>query len=83
MGDANFPSSIDDRKCRSSSAKVISIISLLTGRSLKTAFSNYDHNFKYRVGKTVKPTEHFNKSMEPCASGIHWFLSKQDAHSWY
>ena len=37
-------------------------------------------SFKYEVGKVVKPVRKFDKNFkEDCASGIHFFLTKEEA----
>lgn len=81
-----------NKKCRASSAKVISIHAqerLDTGSSRysvykkskrKIAFSLHDENFEYRIGKTVKPRTKFTlNSREECASGIHFYLTREEA----
>ena len=43
-------------------------------------FSKHDPNFKYVVGETVRPKEAFNDSLvSECESGIHFFITRQEA----
>lgn len=70
-------------KCRASAALVLSIEPIDHGREAEKVFSTYNHNFFYRVGDIVVPTkpfdEHFAKT---CTSGIHFFLSREEAKNW-
>jgi Family of unknown function (DUF5758)/Pentapeptide repeats (8 copies) len=66
------------RKCRAEYAEVIEITK--GSRKLKTALSTYDGDFKYEVGKTVKPLEPFSENWtNECASGIHFYITKIEA----
>jgi hypothetical protein len=58
------------RKCRAEYAVV------LEGEGV----SEHDSSFKYKVGQTVRPTKPFdeNRFLE-CASGIHFFITRQEA----
>jgi hypothetical protein len=43
-------------------------------------FSRHDPNFKYEVGKTVRPTKPFCEDrFDECSSGIHFFLTRDEA----
>jgi len=44
-----------------------------------TVRSLHDKSFKYKVGKTVKPKYGFDKSDNDCGSGIHGFLTPEEA----
>lgn len=69
-----------ERKCRASAAKVLSITSTNGKVKYKTGRSRHDYKFMYRVGKTVKPRQVFNTDpMVQCASGIHFFISREEA----
>ena len=58
------------RKCRAEYAVV------LEGNGV----SRHDPEFKYRVGETVRPREPFDDDRwNECASGIHFFLTRQEA----
>ena len=69
------------RKCRAEYAEVLEITK--GNRKLKTAISTYDSNFKYEVGKTVKPIEKFSENwLEECESGIHFYITKLEAENY-
>jgi hypothetical protein len=73
---------VDHRKCRSSSAHVLSATCLATGKKLNKEveiFSDYDPTFIYLVGQKIKPIKKFNTNAVKCASGIHFFLRMKDA----
>ena len=75
----------ENKKCRASRAVVVSIHNCLTGDILlgAAAKSSYDPNFLYEVGKVVKPTSRFSKKFkEDCASGIHFFLTHDEARNY-
>ena len=66
------------RKCRASKAKVIKFI----GGEETEYMSQHDVAFIYRVGETVEPTKPFDDSWcEECASGIHFYLSFEEAEA--
>lgn len=80
-------------KCRASRAKVLGIYEITQGdyklrcdetKLVEEAYSRRDSNFRYRVGKIVKPTVPFDKrfSMD-CTSGIHFFLTKEEALKYF
>lgn len=73
----------DSGKCRAERAKVLRIETLggleVVGVS---AYSGHDTNFRYRVGRTVRPTRPFSTKDEECASGIHFFFTKALARAW-
>lgn len=72
-------SSAYGRKCRCSKAIVLEITGK-NGKPLKKAKSQYDNEFEYRVGETVQPTKPFDEDRwNECASGIHFFITKQEA----
>ena len=69
--------SINNKKCRTNKAKVISI----DGNNKKglQIESDYDNNFIYEVGKIVEvPNFNLMYNVE-CASGIHFFWTKEEA----
>lgn len=70
---------IDARKMRASKAFVHSIASKNNKESLNVAYSDWDSNFKYAVGKTVKPTSSFCSTPHQCEPGIHFFMQLEDA----
>jgi len=73
-------SSATTRKCRASEAKVVKIWNYKTNKVFKSGVSQYDNNFIYEVGKTVKPIDNFDEDRwNLCASGIHFFMTLQEA----
>ena len=70
--------SINNNKCRTNIAKVIDIF----GGDGKTAVSQYDINFVYKKGKTVK-VDDFNLAYNvECAEGIHFFKTRKEAENY-
>ena len=73
--------SINNKKCRTNKAKVISIDGN-NKKGLKIA-SNYDNNFIYEVGKIVEvPNFNLMYNIE-CTSGIHFFWTKNKAKKYF
>ena len=73
-------SSATSRKCRVSKAKVISITNLDgTPTDVTVVDSDYDHNFKYTVGKIVKEPKFDDNRWNECAPGIHCFITRNEA----
>ena len=68
------------RKCRTDKIKVLEIINS-KGKSMKqtTVYSLYNNNFSYTVGKIVKCSDFDNDIRIECSSGIHFFMTKQEA----
>lgn len=76
-------SSITQTKCRASAAKVLSITTLDGQPATGKFVSGHDHSFEYKVGAVVKPKHKFHPDPENvCASGIHFFLKRQQAVNW-
>jgi uncharacterized protein YjbI with pentapeptide repeats len=74
-------SSATGRKCRASKAKVLEI-QTCDGQKLDnvTAWSGRDISFWYKVGSIVEPVEPFDDNRwKECASGIHFFITRQEA----
>lgn len=75
-------SSAFGKKCRCSKARVIGVFTL-DGQPLHDDVkvrSFYDQAFMYEVGKTVAPVAEFDENWrDECSSGIHFFISKEDA----
>ena len=62
------------RKCRAEFAEVLEI------KGSDIAKSLHDNSFVYKVGETVKPKLPFDDDWtKECASGIHFFLTEQEA----
>ena len=73
-------SSSTTRKCRCSKAEVIAIYNLDgTEAGETTCHSVYDNSFIYEVGKTVEVTNFSEDRWDECATGIHFFISRQEA----
>ncbi len=73
-------SSATSRKCRCSKAEVLSITTF-DGEEVKdgVAYSKWDSSFVYRVGKTVKVSDFDEDRWNECSTGIHFFMTKQEA----
>jgi Family of unknown function (DUF5758) len=68
------------RKCRVPKAYVASIEPIVEGTLYTTARSHHDFSFKYGVGHIVSPKAEFNPDPKICcASGIHVFLTREEA----
>jgi hypothetical protein len=70
-------------KCRATKAVVVSNEKI--GGGAKVPYptrSLYAPSFKYEVGKTVRPTNDFNRIRSSlCGGGIHFFLTKKEARA--
>ena len=71
-------SSATTRKCRCDKAKVISITDM-NGNEYMEGFSTYDNTSKYKVGEIVKVENFDEDRWNECSSGIHFFITKQEA----
>ena len=68
------------RKCRCSKAKVLSITTLSGEATDITSIpSSYDPTFIYTVGKTVKVKDFDMNRWNECSTGIHFFITRQEA----
>ena len=72
-------SSATSVKCRCDKAKVLHIINIETDSYIEEVRSDYDENFVYRVGEIVSVNDYDNDRWNECSTGIHFFVSKQDA----
>ena len=72
-------SSATSRKCRCSKAKVLSITSLDGTEQYDEAYSTFDNEFIYEVGKTVEPDSFDEDRFDECSNGIHFFITRQEA----
>ena len=73
--------SINNRKCRTNKAKVISIDGN-NKKGLQIA-SDYDNNFIYEVGKIVE-VSNFNLMYNvECGTGIHFFWTEKEAKEYF
>ena len=71
-------SSATTRKCRASKAKVLEILDE-NGNEISQTFSCHDDNFIYKVGETVSVDDFDEDRWNECATGIHFFITKQEA----
>ena len=69
------------RKCRASKAIVKKFVSFKGDKlDITYGYSLYSKEFKYTIGETVVPTSKFDSDRwVECGSGIHFFLTKQEA----
>ena len=76
-------SSATTRKCRCSSAKVLSITTL-DGQDdgTRAISSNYDEDFVYRVGEIVRVDDFDDNRWNECSRGIHFFITRDEAVSY-
>lgn len=66
-------------KCRCDKAKVLDIENIDTGEKIESTPSDYDINFIYKVGEIVKVDNFDENRWNECASGIHFFMNKENA----
>ena len=71
-------SSATSRKCRANKAKVLEITKL-DGSNLQEVPSDYDNTFIYKVGEDVKVDNFDTDRWNECSTGIHFFITKQEA----
>ena len=73
-------SSATSRKCRCSKAKVISITNTDGSESgLEKVASDRDGGFIYEVGKTVSVKDYDENRWNECSTGIHFFITRDEA----
>ena len=73
-------SSATGRKCRCSKAKVLSITNIDgTESNTNSARSLWDPDFVYTVGETIEVPNFDTNRWNECASGIHFFITRQEA----
>ena len=73
-------SSATGRKCRCSKAKVLSITNIDgTESNINSARSLWDPDFVYTVGETIEVPNFDTNRWNECASGIHFFITRQEA----
>lgn len=71
-------SSATTRKCRASKAKVLKIWDA-DGNLIQSQCSRWDYKFIYEVGKTVEVKDFDENRWNECSTGIHFFMTKQEA----
>ena len=68
------------QKCRCSKAKVLSITNIDgTDANVGMAISKYDRNFIYKVGETIEVPNFNTDRWNECSTGIHFFITRQEA----
>ena len=73
-------SSATSRKCRCSKAKVLSITHLDGSDSgLTEVRSDYSKEFVYRVGEIAEVPDFDDDRWNECATGIHFFITRDEA----
>lgn len=73
-------SSATSRKCRASKAKVLEITDgKIPELTYNYATSEYDANFLYRVGEEVSVPNFDTNRWKECATGIHFFITREEA----
>lgn len=76
--------SATSRKCRCSTAKVLSITTIDgTDANDQTAFSTHDSSFTYKVGEVVSVDNFEPDRWKECSAGIHFFITRQEAVDYY
>ena len=70
--------SINNGKCRTNTVKVLSIVDLV-GNKYTEAFSLFDNQFKYEVGKKITIRSFDLAYNAECSTGIHFFRTKKEA----
>ena len=74
-------SSAYGRKCRASKAVVVAIYGK-DGTLLEAARSHYDYEFVYCVGYTVEVANFDENRWKECSTGIHFFVTRQEAEDY-
>lgn len=73
-------SSATTRKCRCSKAKVLSITEIDGSDSGITEIcSDLDERFIYKVGETVSVSDFDENRWNECSTGIHFFITRDEA----
>ena len=66
-------------KCRCSKAKVLNIENIISGEKIQEIQSDFDIDFIYKVGEIVEEKSFDNNRWVECSSGIHFFITKDEA----
>lgn len=69
------------RKCRAEFAEVLAIFNS-SGEAVDHAISSHDVGTVYEVGKRMVPDVFEADWREECASGIHFFITRQEAEDY-
>lgn len=76
-------SSATSRKCRCSKAKVLSITSIDGEIEYDSVPSRHDPNFVYKVGEIVEVTNFNEDRWRKCDTGIHFFITRDEAVQYF
>lgn len=76
-------SSATSRKCRCSKAKVLSITSIDGKIEYDLAHACYDRSFVYKVGEIVEVTNFNEDRWRECGTGIHFFITRDEAVQYF
>ena len=72
--------SATSRKCRCDKAKVLSITKIDgTSDGVDTVYSMCDETFAYKIGELVEVKNFDNNRWNECSTGIHFFITRQEA----
>lgn len=78
LEDSKRLNAIGERKCRANKVKVVRFLD-----TEETVLSSiYAPNFKYKVGDILEVKDFNNSVTEPCGSGIHYFLTIEEAENY-
>ena len=72
-------SSATSRKCRASKAKVLSITDIDGNPGYDQVSSDYDSDFVYARGETVEVSDFDDNRWNECSTGIHHFITREEA----
>jgi hypothetical protein len=76
-------SSATSRKCRCSKAKVLAIENMDGGDSgLSAISSDHDTSFVYTAGEIVEVSDYDDNRWKECSTGIHFFITRDEAVRW-
>ena len=67
------------RKCRCSKAKVLSITNKENTKEYDKVRSDFNYSFIYKVGEIVEVKDFDENRWEECSTGIHFFLTRDEA----
>lgn len=80
IGEDARRSSATGRKCRCDKAKVLSITNVDgTDAKVDKIASSYNSDFIYMIGEIVEEPNFCEDRFNECASGIHFFINRQEA----
>lgn len=75
-------SNASGRKCRAEYA-IDQAHYTFDGKETKKIFtSQYDSDFEYRIGETIKPNEFDKDRWNECSSGVHFFITRYEAENY-